>query len=546
VPAAELHAEVLLEEAEGGDSATPGAQVDEFSLPTDNKSNVNITDDPTNQRLTMAEIEELKQDEMGSAKYLIAKIMQSHTTLDQKTAFSLAKYTLRKHRKYMKRFTVLPLDVATLTDWMMVEKDFTKIMEIRNEVLGLMGCWANVHASGDPLPTPHPTSRYLVVDDTGGLVAAAMAERMGILHQANPSSAPEQPAEEAEEDPPLDEADTTQAPSTETNPSQKPPAPIPMSSTSNTLTIIHSNQQPNLSLLRYFNFDVNNPTPSHPLYTHLRTLSWLQLLDPTSDSLYNEPAVLSPTELAKLKSSRRSNYFRKRRRWERAKAVIDSTREGGFDGLIVASHTSPTSILGKLVPLLRGGAQVVVYAPSIEPLLALTDYYSTARRTAYLNREAELSTTTTTTEDDLGVAPPADASHIPETTSSNHDDPSTTTTTTTDSSNQATSTPTDTPKLTAPNSQFPVDPTLLLGPAVHTTRIRAWQVLPGRTHPVMTSKGGAEGYVWTATRVIRAEGKVSARGKGRRNVKNKVASSKRGEDGVGSGEAVGSKRVRLE
>ena len=66
----------------------------------------------------------------------------------------------------------------------------------------------------------------------------------------------------------------------------------------------------------------------------------------------------------------------------------------------------------------------------------------------------------------------------------------------------------------APASEdFPVDPRLLLAPTLQTSRVRDWQVLPGRTHPMMTSKGGSEGYVFTARRVIPLEGGVEARGK---------------------------------
>ena len=67
----------------------------------------------------------------------------------------------------------------------------------------------------------------------------------------------------------------------------------------------------------------------------------------------------------------------------------------------------------------------------------------------------------------------------------------------------------------AGNDEFPLNPTLVLGAAMQTSRVRKWQVLPGRTHPLMTSKGGAEGYIFTAWKVKPAEGKVEARGKGR-------------------------------
>jgi tRNA (adenine-N(1)-)-methyltransferase non-catalytic subunit len=452
------------------------------------KSNVNTVDDPSNQKLTMAEIEALKMDDTGSSRDLINKILQSHSTLEQKTAFSLAKYTLRKHKKYLKRFCVLPLDVATMTDWQMNERDFSKVLEIRNEMLGLMGSWANVHAAGvadDEAPQDHPSCRYLVVDDTGGLVIAAMAERMGILH----------PSEDSEDLLGTNELQT----SPQKSPQQNRRQPTPKSALSNTITLIHANSQPNLSLLRYFNYDSNNPSPTHPITSHLSTLSWLQLLDPTSDPSYAEPELIPQQTLHTWKSSKRSTYHRKRRRWERIASTVDTTRLGGFNGLILASYTSAPSILHHLVPLLAGGAQIAVYSPHVEPLVTLADLYSTARRTAFIQLE----------EDD--------------------------------------------PLRRVPSEDFPVDPTLLLTPTVQTGRVRRWQVLPGRTHPLMMGKGGAEGYLFVGTRVVPAEGRVAARGKAKRGKgKNvEIETDAKGNAGEVRGEEDGEieregKRVKME
>lgn len=467
VPAAELHAVALVEQSEIDEASTPNNGADEAGVSTPSKSNVNIHDNPTNQRLTMSEIEALKLEELGSGRDLIDKIMQSHSTLDQKTAFSLAKYSLRKHKKYMKWFTPLPLDIPTLTDWLVDDRDPTKIMEIRNEALGLIGCWANVHYDGydaSALPQMDPSCRYLVVDDTGGLVISAMAERMGILHQTSLEKDPSHSADDTFDD----EAEENElALPHKSNKQQEKPAF--MSATSNSITVVHANQQPNLGLLRYFNFDANTPTQSHPLYTNLKTLSWLQLIEPESDRTYEEPEVIPAEELAKAKSNRRSTYFRKIRRWERTKKVVDETRAGGFNGLVVATFTDPVSILSHLVPLLAGGSQIVVYSPHVESLAELADYYSTARRTAFLN----------TPEEERKV----------------------------------------------PSKEFPLDPTLVLPPMVQTSRVRKWQVLPGRTHPLMTGRGGAEGYVFVATRVLPAEGKVEARGRPPRNKRVKVQES---------------------
>ncbi|KAL9621451.1 MAG: hypothetical protein Q9160_004094 [Pyrenula sp. 1 TL-2023] len=428
------------------------------------KSNQDTIDGPSAQTMSREEVEILKQDTIGTDRGIIDKLLGSHSVIDQKTAFSLAKYTLRKNKKHLRRFTVLPLDVSLMVDWIMNNKDFTRILDLRNETLGLMGCWANVHYFTDKnSELPMRRGRWLMFDDTGGLVIAAMAERMGILraeHRNYHNNA----------DSPCTSDESSQRlipPDFEHRRRDALKRNVPaMSGRSNTITLIHANTQPNLTLLKYFGFDVNIPSPDHPLFTQLKTLSWLQLLEPEADPVYAEPDVVPPETLATMKSNRRGVYFRKRRRWERVKTVIDETQAGEFDGLIISSAMLPSSILHHTVPLLAGSAQVVIYNPYIEPLVEIADIYSTARRTAFLNT-------------------------LPE-------------------------------QRKVPSQDFPLDPTLLLGPTIQTSRVRKWQALPGRTHPLMSAKGGAEGYLFHATKVIPAGGKVVARGKGikRRKVDN--------------------------
>lgn len=482
VPASELYADIKEEDAntpvrvEYGDTSKGQDGVQYDIVGEDGnvvmRTNRQIIDDANSQVMTMDEIEKMKAQNTGSGKDLVAKILESHSALDQKTAFALAKYTLRKTKKYLKRFTVLPLDVPMLAKWIFIEKEPMKIMELREEMLALIGSWTNVHCTpSGPSPTSQEevskngSGRWLVIDETAGLLVAYMAEKMGILHppehddwgakSAQPDGNPTNGEDKGE---PTEAKDT----STQNYPH---PRRTSIPAMSNTITLIHANAQPNLSLLKYFHFDAFNPSPTHPLESHLKTLSWLQILAPEDDAGYTEPEAVSEEVLQSWKSSKRSNYFRKRRRWERVKFVVDEARAGGFDGLIIASVMSPASILRHTVPLLRGAAQVVVYSPTIEPLVELADYYSTGRRTAFISN-------------------PPDPEFMP-------------------------------------TEDLPLNPTLLLAPTVYTARCRPWQVLPGRTHPLMTGRGGTEGYIFTATRVLPAEGKVEARGK---NTKRKVES----------------------
>lgn len=537
MPASELHAEALGEEyapatdADENNENSAGFDIVGADGEVIMRNNRLTVDDASRQTLSMDEIEELKKAGTGSGKDIIAKIMASHNAIDEKTSFSLAKYTLRKSRKYLKRFTALPMDVGVLTEYVL-EKEAYKIMELREDLLGLISSWANIHCSttnqvvtAEDGVSQIGGGRWLVVDDTGGLVTAALAERMGILYPdeeddeeeedqkdvvdegndkkeaeddtTEGNGKPETHQDPAQQDTDISmlDADTkhdptsgTPAPSEPARP-RKPRPHIPqMSARTNSLTVLHPNNQPNLSYLKYFGYDYGAPVPSHPLYKNLKSCSWLSLLHPEDDPQYDEPEQLSDEVLATMKSSKRGTYYRKRRRWERVKSVVDETRAGGFDGLVVATSMDAKTVLKELVPLVRGGGNVVVYNPNVEPLVELCDLYSKERRAAYIAREFGPPPTSTQAiklqngkKHKLLDDGDADVDSVTDTDANDDED-------------------------------FPLNPTLLLVPTLQTARARHWQVLPQRTHPMMTSKGGAEGYIFTATRVIPAEGRVEARG----------------------------------
>lgn len=566
---------------DAGNSSVEYTLVDMESQAVIARSNRATIDADARQTLTTDEIEALKREGTGAGRDLIAKLLLSHAALDQKTAFSLAKYKLLKTKKYIRRFTVLPLDVYTLGNWLLDDKDVgNKIMDLRDEMVALLGCWANVHYGGpsryleappatpppetaesvaaetaetveakeaktggedetvmvdaQPLPDtkaeegataeddstlPPPPSmlpddiasflgggRWLVVDDTGGLLVAALAERMGILSS---------PDEDDEEEQQKDSTATAAAPATgekatqssaekngapaevaadvvtgdetanaaedevqEVQVERRPRRPTKRArddfhvsfSLANTITMLHSNNQANLTYLKYFGYDYADPQhPPHPLNDHLLCLSWLQLLEPESDTVYAQaPPIQSAEVVASWKPARRGNYHRKRRRWARTRHIVDTTRVGGFAGLVVATSMDLISTLRHALPLLASGAPVAIYSPNLEPLTALADCFSVMRRTAWSGPDPPASIQGKTVEE---------------------------------------------LEKWAGDDEFPLNPMLLLGVTVQTSRVRKWQVLPGRTHPVMTARGGAEGYIFTGWKAKPAEGRVTARGK---------------------------------
>ncbi|KAF2860909.1 eukaryotic initiation factor 3, gamma subunit, partial [Piedraia hortae CBS 480.64] len=287
------------------------------------KTNQNTIDSSTRQNLTQSEIESLKRGPItGTA--LITKLVENHTALAEKTSYSKAKYLLRKRTKYLKRITLLPMSIPNLTTHLL-DKDPSRIMHIRPETLSLLLSHANIHYSS--------AKRYLVIDETGGLVVAAMAERMGLLS----THYRDLPTSHGRDSPPSRYRD------------------FPLPARGNSITLLHTSIQPNISLLKHFGYDSNSPDSTHALHTHLKPLSWLQLLHPGEDGMYTEPPGVGAEELGGYKPAKRASYFRKRRRWERCRSIVDETRRGGFDGLVVVSCLEPVGALGHLLPLVKGG-----------------------------------------------------------------------------------------------------------------------------------------------------------------------------------------------
>ncbi|KAJ3350333.1 tRNA (adenine(58)-N(1))-methyltransferase non-catalytic subunit trm6 [Allomyces javanicus] len=157
---------------------TPEDALGEADSDVKDANNKNIFDDNANQTLTHEEIATLKA-EQASGHEIIAKIISSHTDFDKKTEFSKAKYIKKKRQTFLRQFTPVQLDAATLCDFYF-NKNPAKTKEMRIDVLSLLLTSANVRAH----------SRLLIYDDTQGMVTAAVLERMGgfgevvVVHEA--------------------------------------------------------------------------------------------------------------------------------------------------------------------------------------------------------------------------------------------------------------------------------------------------------------------------------------------------------------------------
>lgn len=154
------------------DGITDLAELDSEELlngsSTDNRE---LIDKANVQKLTVEQIEEMKNKVGGNdvARELIQSMVRNHGSFDKKTSYSQEKYLDRKHKKFLRRFSISYLTSNEMLDYLYYEKEPFKIMNLSIEMMGLMMSMGNITPGGN----------YLVVDETGGLIVYAMLERMG-------------------------------------------------------------------------------------------------------------------------------------------------------------------------------------------------------------------------------------------------------------------------------------------------------------------------------------------------------------------------------
>ncbi|KAJ2665806.1 tRNA (adenine(58)-N(1))-methyltransferase non-catalytic subunit trm6 [Coemansia sp. RSA 1199] len=133
-------------------------------------NNQKINDDPSAQKLTFEQIEELKAKGLAgdvSAQEIISSLTENNESFAKKTEFSKSKYIQRKQRKFMKSFVLLEATVYNMCDFFFVVNP-TKIRGIRADSLSQVLSLSNVYS----------TARVLAVDDGQGLLIGALLTRI--------------------------------------------------------------------------------------------------------------------------------------------------------------------------------------------------------------------------------------------------------------------------------------------------------------------------------------------------------------------------------
>lgn len=266
------------------------------------ETNRNLVDiGSSTQELTQEEIETLKVTASGAAvgEAIIDKLIKSHVNFGHKTKHSQQKYLRRKQQKFLRRFTVDYLGAEQLLQYYL-EKDASRVLDMSDESLALLLSLSNVQPGG----------RYLVVDETGGVVVSAMLERMR---------------------------------------------------GSGEILVVHENEHVNHSALSYSNFSQD------VLKRMVKTINFLQFFEPETERVNFEE--LTEAELKDLKSNKKAHYYRRKQNAKDTNEAIDNALRGEFDGLIMATTLYIPTLLTKLEQYVAGSRPIVVYSQFKEVLV---------------------------------------------------------------------------------------------------------------------------------------------------------------------------------
>ncbi|KAK3143186.1 hypothetical protein QOZ80_4BG0359650 [Eleusine coracana subsp. coracana] len=164
----------------GADGLVPCTAADASSLRDDNtrdgadgqvqdetRDNRSLVDNNTAQNLSSDDIEAMKRDG-ATGDEIVEALIANSTTFGKKTAFSQEKYKLKKQKKYAPKVLLRRPTARSICETYF-KKTPARTGFMRFDTLSLLLSMANVG----------PYSDVLVVDMVGGLVAGAVAERLG-------------------------------------------------------------------------------------------------------------------------------------------------------------------------------------------------------------------------------------------------------------------------------------------------------------------------------------------------------------------------------
>ncbi|KAG8907198.1 tRNA (adenine(58)-N(1))-methyltransferase non-catalytic subunit trm6 [Tulasnella sp. 417] len=246
------------------------------------------------QPLTYEEIETLKKTPGVHSSEIIKMQITQNANYEMKSEYSKEKYKKRKEAKFLQGFSILEPNMFNICEYWFV-KDPQRVRGIRADSLGQMMSFGNIR----------PGARVLVVDDTGGLLVAAVLERLG--------------------------------------------------GEGRLLTITDSESPPTYHVVEQLNL---NTTEAAGIMTYL---SWAEIDEEWAPVEAYEPEEYR-THSQKVRSEKRharAEELRKRR---------EEFWAGEWNALVVASEYEPFSIIERVEPYLAGSGSIVVHSPYLQTL----------------------------------------------------------------------------------------------------------------------------------------------------------------------------------
>ncbi|OCF43283.1 tRNA (adenine-N(1)-)-methyltransferase non-catalytic subunit TRM6 [Kwoniella heveanensis CBS 569] len=265
------------------------------------ETNEFIIDLAEREKTTMSaeEINALRAEGL-SAEEIIQRQIKAHEKFGLKTEFSKEKWRRRKEKKFYQTVHPLSPSIPNILSHY-TERSPASILHLR----------ADTHAQLLNMANIRPGSRYLVVDDTGGLVTASIIERMGAEGRV--------------------------------------------------LLFTDSDSPPAWGILQTMNLSERE----------LECVKWLNWMEADED--YQRPPP--PPEDENVKPAKAAQRLRKHNaQVAELNATRDELHAGGWDGLILATTLSPISILSRLTRYLLGSTPIVVYSPYMQVLAELLNW----------------------------------------------------------------------------------------------------------------------------------------------------------------------------
>ncbi|EGG11505.1 uncharacterized protein MELLADRAFT_102531 [Melampsora larici-populina 98AG31] len=310
-------------------------------------TNENIKESNGAQRMTNDEIEELKR--LGlSGREIIERQISQHAAFELKSEFSKEKYIKRKEKKFLKKFTCIEPTIVNITQYLF-DSNVTSIRGLRPDTLSQMLSLANVR----------PGWNGIVVDEVGGLLVAAVIERLG-------GSGSVLVINDADSPPDLHFLSPLNFPNH---------AMVPLKSLNWAQVESDWSSRETREVMQRFDQDESKDSTATTTTTTTSSLSNTAQDSNQNDGL--DSVTLDQEGLGKeevngkpsIKSKKEINRLSKK--WDRHREVIETRNrffKGGFEGLIVCSEYEPISILNKLKSSLSGSASIVIHSPYLSTL----------------------------------------------------------------------------------------------------------------------------------------------------------------------------------